>query len=199
MSAIHRVLILHAHPAPHKSHANRHLLQAAQRLEGVTVRSLYETYPDFLIDVAAEQDLLTRHDVIILQHPFYWYSAPALVKEWLDLVLQYGWAYGENGTALHGKHLLQVVTTGGPEEAYGAAGRNRHRMRDFLLPFDQSARLCGMTYLAPWVVFGVGRLDDGALAAQAQRYASLLAALRDGQIDLNQAAEAATLQEVFHG
>lgn len=79
-----RVLLLFAHPAIHKSRANRALFAAAQAVEGLTVRNLYEIYPDFLID-AAEQRLLESHDVVVLQHPFYWYSAPSLVKEWLDL------------------------------------------------------------------------------------------------------------------
>ena len=130
-----KVLLLHAHPAPHKSHANRLLLDAARRVEGVTVRQLYELYPDFLIDVPAEQQLLSEHDVVVFQHPFYWYSAPSLMKEWLDLVLQHGWAYGEGGTrASRGKPLLQAVTCGGSLEVYCSAGRHGHTVRDFLLP-----------------------------------------------------------------
>ena len=83
-----RVLILYAHPMPRKSRANRALAEAVRGLEGVTFHDLYEAYPDFFIDVAREKALLVEHDVIVLQHPFYWYSAPALVKEWLDLVLE---------------------------------------------------------------------------------------------------------------
>ena len=93
------VLVLYAHPAPHKSRINRRLATAAREVDGITFRDLYELYPDFVIDVEEEQKLLKEHDVIVWQHPFYWYSAPSLVKEYLDLVLTYGWAYGEGGTA----------------------------------------------------------------------------------------------------
>ena len=184
-----KILLLHAHPAPHKSHANRHLLEAARRVDGLTVRELYELYPDFLIDARAEQRLLEEHDAIVLLHPFYWYSAPALVKEWLDLVLQHGWAYGDGGHALRGKVLLQAVTCGGSVEVYCAAGRHGHTVRDFLLPYEQSARLCGMTYLAPFVVHGVGELQSSdAIAPHGRDFAAALTALRDGTLDVTAAA-----------
>lgn len=88
------------------------------RLEGVIVHDLYEAYPRFDIDVQYEQRLLEGRDVVIFQHPIYWYSTPSILKEWQDLVLEHGWAYGSEGKALHGKLWLHVVTTGGAEEAY---------------------------------------------------------------------------------
>jgi glutathione-regulated potassium-efflux system ancillary protein KefG len=188
-----RVLLLFAHPALHKSRANRALFAAAQEVDGLTVRNLYEIYPDFLIEVPAEQRLLESHDVVVLQHPFYWYSAPSLVKEWLDLVFQPGWAYGEGGVALRGKVMLQAVTTGGSAEVYCESGRHGHTVRDFLLPYEQSARLCGMRYLAPFVVHGVGHLDDAALAAQSRDYARVLSSLREGTLDLEAATAARCL------
>lgn len=184
-----KVLLLHAHPAPHKSHATLQLLNAARRVEGVTVRELYELYPDFLIDVPAEQELLEEHEVVVLLHPFYWYSAPALVKEWLDLVLQHGWAYGEGGHALRGKLMVQAVTCGGSLDVYCSAGRHGHTVRNFLLPFEQTARLCGMEYLAPFVVHGVGGLQTSELMApHARDFAAVLTALRDGTLDVRSAA-----------
>lgn len=108
-----RILVLFAHPALQKSRANRSLLQAISDLEGVTLHDLYQTYPDQLIDIKREQALLAEHDLIVFQHPFYWYSCPAILKEWCDLVLEYGYAYGQEGTALHGKQWLSAITTGG--------------------------------------------------------------------------------------
>ncbi|MDX1383156.1 MAG: NAD(P)H-dependent oxidoreductase, partial [Thermoanaerobaculia bacterium] len=96
----HPVLVLLAHPALERSRINARMAAAAAELEGVLVRDLYEAYPDLDVDVDAEQRLLAAHDVVIFQHPLYWYSTPALLKEWMDLVLQHGWAYGDGGTAL---------------------------------------------------------------------------------------------------
>ena len=81
-----RLLLLFAHPAVHKSRVNHLLLSHVQSLPGITVNDLYEAYPRFLINVAREQALLLEHDVIIFQHPFYWYSSPAILKQWQDLV-----------------------------------------------------------------------------------------------------------------
>ncbi len=191
-----RVLLLFAHPAIHKSRANRTLFAAAQAVDGLTVRNLYEIYPDFLIDVPTEQRLLESHDVVVLQPPFYWYSAPSLVKEWLDLVFQPGWAYGEGGIALRGKTMLQAVTTGGSAEVYCEAGRHGHTVRDFLLPYEQSARLCGMRYLAPFVVHSIGHLDNAALAARSRDYARVLSALREGTLDLEAATAVRCLNDL---
>jgi len=191
-----RILILFFHPALHKSQVNRRLIAAAEAVDGVTVRHQYELYPDYLIDVKAEQDELAAHDIIILQHPFYWYSAPSLVKEWLDLVLEIGWAFGEGGTALSGKHLLQAVTCGGSAEIYCCGGRHLHSVREFLLPFEESARLCGMIYLAPFIVHGTGNLKSAAdVAPHAEAYAAVLEALRDGRLDLAKAAQLQWLNE----
>lgn len=106
------ILIIYAHPYPHHSHANKRMLEQARTLEGVEIRSLYQLYPDFNIDIAAEQEALSRADLIVWQHPMQWYSIPPLLKLWIDKVFSHGWAYGHGGTALHGKHLLWAVTTG---------------------------------------------------------------------------------------
>ncbi|WP_395743678.1 NAD(P)H-dependent oxidoreductase [Prosthecobacter sp.] len=192
------VLVLYAHPAPHKSRINHRLAAAARQVEGVTFRDLYELYPDFLIDVEEEQKLLKEHDIIVLQHPFYWYSAPALVKEYLDLVLTYGWAYGEGGAALQGKTLVHAISAGGSEEVYCSQGRNRYTIRQLLAPFDQTAFLCGMRYLAPHVIHGANQLADASsIQAHAQRYARLLTSLRDETLPLEQALDAHKINDLI--
>src|SRR4051812_30837139 len=174
-----RILVLFAHPGHRRSRANAALREAAGRVEGITLHDLYESYPDFLIDVDHEQALLRRHDVIVFQHPIYWYSCPAILKEWLDLVLEHGFAYGRAGTALAGKALLSAVTAGGTEAAYGPEGLNRHELVDFLRPFEATARLCRMRWLPPFIVHGTHLLDAAALARHAEAYRTTLEALRD--------------------
>ena len=181
-----RIVILFAHPAFQRSRANRRLVDAVEDLEGVTLRDLYEEYPDFNIDVRREQELLDEHSLIVFQHPLYWYSCPALLKEWLDLVLEFGYAFGDDGAALHGKKLLSVVTAGASDSAYSRDGVNRFTLRELLVPFEQTARFCGMEYLPPFVVFGTlrdrpeGYLDDSAAA-----YRRALIGLRDGTLDVH--------------
>jgi len=150
-----RILLLFAHPAIEKSRVNRELLNEARTIPGITIHDLYETYPDSIIDVRAEQALLLAHDVIVVQHPFYWYSTPAILKEWMDQVLEYGFAYGEKGVRLRGKSWVHAITTGGQEEAYTPEGANRFTMRELLAPLDQTATLCGMKFLDPFLLHGV--------------------------------------------
>lgn len=183
MSAHSRVLIIFVHPVRHKSRLNVKLAAAAQTIPEVTFHDLYEAYPDFYIDVETEQELLREHDIIIFQHPFYWYSCPSLLKEWLDVVLQRGWAYGAGEHRLRGKYLLSTITTGGPESSYTRDGRNRFSMREFLAPFDQTAHLCGMTYFPPFIVYGSAHKKDADIDQHASEYRRILQALVARKID----------------
>jgi glutathione-regulated potassium-efflux system ancillary protein KefG len=70
-----KILVIFAHPAIHKSRIHRRLIDSLKNLNGITVNNLYENYPDFYIDIIKEQQLLIEHDIIVLQHPFYWYSS----------------------------------------------------------------------------------------------------------------------------
>jgi len=175
-----RILILFAHPALEKSRVQRRLAQAVRDLPGVTFHDLYEAYPDFHIDVKAEQDLLAAHDTIVFQFPFYWYSTPAILKEWQDLVLEHGWAYGSRGTALRGKRLLCAISTGGREAAYRRDGFNRFTIRELLAPIEQTAFLCGVEFLPPFVVHGTHAMSDDEIVAQAALWRRSVEVLRDG-------------------
>uniref|UniRef100_UPI0030DDDD5A NAD(P)H-dependent oxidoreductase n=1 Tax=uncultured Roseivirga sp. TaxID=543088 RepID=UPI0030DDDD5A len=94
------ILVLFAHPKFEHSKTNKALVSKIQNREGVTFHDLYELYPDFNIDLQREKELLTKHDVIIWHHPFYWYNCPPLMKQWMDVVLEFNWAYGPQGNAL---------------------------------------------------------------------------------------------------
>lgn len=184
MGNLNQILILFAHPALENSRVNRHLIQAVQGLDAVTIHDLYEVYPDFNINVKFEQDLLLAHDIIVFHHPFYWYSSPAILKEWQDLVLEHGFAYGKTGTALHGKKFLTAITTGGSEQAYCRKGYNRFTIRELLVPFEQTAALCGMDYLPPFVVQGTHQLHEQQQIAQhAEDYRKAIIALRDNTVN----------------
>jgi glutathione-regulated potassium-efflux system ancillary protein KefG len=178
-----KILILFAHPALEKSRVNRRLADVVRDLPGVTFHDLYEVYPEFDIDVPTEQSLLAAHQLAVFQHPFFWYSTPAILKQWQDLVLQHGWAYGSAGTALRGKMMLSVVTTGGREDAYRRDGFSRFTVRELLAPIEQTAYLCGMDYLPPFVVHGTHRMTDVEIARHADDYRRVICALRDGRID----------------
>ena len=152
-----RILWYIIHPSLNTtSRGNRALLEAVKSIPGTTFVDLYSEYPDFKIDVAKEQQRLVANDLIVFEHPLYWYAAPALLKEWQDKVLTYGFAYPPKvGKALQGKTWLSVVTTGGPAFAYTSGGYNNFTMSELLRTYQQTAYLCGMNWLPPFVVHGV--------------------------------------------
>jgi glutathione-regulated potassium-efflux system ancillary protein KefF len=174
------VLVLVAHPQMEQSRANRLLMQAAGEVAAasrgrVEVRDLYALYPDYLIDVAAEQAVLAAARLVIWQHPIHWYSMPPLMKLWLDEVLGFGWAYGPGGTALRGKDLWLVATTGGPEDSYRPDSYNRYFFDAFLPPYEQTAALCGLRFLPPLLLHGAHRVGKAAIQEHAKVYAERLA------------------------
>lgn len=188
MDQSNKVLILFAHPGQRYSKANDEMTRIASDIRDVTFIDLYAEYPRFKIDVALEQQRLLSHDVIIFQFPLFWYSTPALLKEWQDLVLEYGFAYGEGGDKIAGKLFLPVVTAGGPEDFYRSGGRNNYPLRDLLVPLEQTANLCGLRFVPPYTLFAALRAPvNNRLERHSEGYAKLLKALRDGQLDLDAA------------
>ncbi len=143
-------LIIIAHPNYKDSLANKTIVDTLEeKTQGNTIHNLSELYPDFNIDVKKEQDALLKADHIIFQFPFYWYSVPPILKQWIDVVLSYGFAYGEGGDKLRGKNFVVSTTTGTPVEAYTSNGMNRRTMEEFLYPIEQTAKLCLMNYVQP--------------------------------------------------
>lgn len=181
---MNHILILFAHPRFEKSRVNRALLDGVDGIPGVTLHDLYERYPDYDVDIGQEQSLLTAHQIIIWHHPLYMYGAPALLKQWIDLVLEYGWAHGRGGDFLKGRIIFNTLTTGGSREVYTADGYNRFTLREFLVPFDQTATLCKMVYLPPFAVQGTHLLTEARLAYHAALYRALLQRLSKGDFRL---------------
>ncbi len=169
-----KTLILFAHPRLEKSRSNKALLSRLKPSPDLTFNDLYENYPDFNIDVEREKNLLLAHDLIIWQHPFYWYSCPPLLKQWIDLVLEFEWAYGPGGNALQGKFIFNSITTGGAQQAYQPTGHNHYTIKQFLHPFEQTARLCKMHYLPPFAVQGTHKLTVEQLEGNASQYEAMI-------------------------
>lgn len=180
-----RILVLMAHPYPDQSSINSKMAAMVRSLPDVTLVDLYALYPRFKIDIDVEQQRLLEHDIIVFQFPIYWYSTPSLLKEWQDLVLEHGFAYGDSGTKLAGKLFLVAASAGAAEEDYATDGRNRFPLRSLLTPLEQTAELCQMRYLPPLVVFSSLLAGKDERAWQhVDTYRQVLEALRDEQLDI---------------
>ena len=194
-----RILILFAHPSQHRSEVNRPLLEATRQAGEATVVDLYGEYPDYCIDIDREQQRLRDHEVIVFMFPLYWYSTPAILKEWQDLVLEYGFAYGHDGRELEGKQLLCALTAGGIEDAYRARGYNHYTIRELLRPIEQTATLCGMVYLPPYALFGARTaLEDGRIGKHIENWTYILDCLHRQRIDLELAERSDKLNDCIN-
>ncbi|WP_064791936.1 NAD(P)H-dependent oxidoreductase [Shewanella woodyi] len=183
-----KILVLFAHPSQERSEVNKPLFTECQQHGDVTCIDLYREYPTFHIDIDKEQQRLVEHDVIIFMFPLYWYSTPAILKQWQDLVLEYGFAYGTNGNALKGKTFLCAISAGGSEDAYQEAGYNHFSIRELLQPLEQTASLTGMEYLAPFVLFGSrSAVEENRVHEHINQMHQLLNALSNNKLDLAQA------------
>lgn len=181
-----RLIVYYAHPGHKHSHANQAMARAAAGVENITLVDLYRDYPRFDIDVNIEQERLLAHDVILFQFPVFWYSTPSIIKEWQDLVLEHGFAYGADGDKLAGKRMMLAVTAAGPREAYAHEGYQHYPLRTFLIPLEQTARLCKMRFSAPYVLYASLRAPAaGLLQPHVDGYRRLLEAIRDDRFDFD--------------
>lgn len=184
------LIVYYAHPGHRYSHVNRFMARAAAAVDGITFVDLYRDYPRFDIDVDIEQQRLLDHDVILFQFPMFWYSTPSIIKEWEDLVLEHGFAYGSGGDSLAGKRMQLAITAAGPEDAYTPGGYQHHPIREFLTPLEQTARLCKMHYSAPYVLYESLRAPAaGLVEPHVDGYRRLLETIRDDRYDFDTAEQ----------
>ncbi|MDO3408234.1 NAD(P)H-dependent oxidoreductase [Saccharibacillus sp. CPCC 101409] len=168
-----KTLVIAVHPALHESRIHRRWLEELRRYpEEITISSLYEKYPDGVIDIAREQRLAENHDRIVLQFPLYWFSSPPLLKQWLDEVLLEDWAYGKGIDLFASKTIGAAVSGGSQEDDYRREGRYRLDIHTLLSPLATTARYLEAGWEAPFVLYGAGsRMSDDEIARSAEAYA----------------------------
>lgn len=184
-----KILVLFAHPLFEKSNAHAALVKYIPQSPNITFHDLYQEYPEFDINLKREQELLMLHDIIIWQHPIYWYSCPPLLKQWIDIVLEHGWAYGRDGKALKDKVLMQVLTTGGRRENYSPTGRDRFTVMQLLEPFIQTAKVCNMKYVPPYVIHGTHSMKPEGYDECGRNYRLVLEYLENRGLNLDELAK----------
>ena len=124
---LRKVVILLAHPNMKGSQANKALIDAVGDIEGVAVFNLYELSPDIAFNVDEWSKIISDASAVIYQFPFYWMSAPSLLKKWQDEVF----TFLSKTPAVAGKPLTVVTTTGSEFDAYRSGGRNGFTMTNF--------------------------------------------------------------------
>ncbi|MFD0589889.1 NAD(P)H-dependent oxidoreductase [Paenibacillus sp. GCM10027627] len=163
-----KIAVIVAHPNLAASRINKAWVEELQKHEHITTHCLYEAYPDESINVEREQLLLEKHNRIILQYPFYWYSTPPLLKKWFDSVMLPGWAYGSGGIHMSGKEIGVAISTYGSADSYKPDGFNRFTMQQLLRPVEALAHFVSATYKPPFVLHDSSAVSDEQLE-QSQR------------------------------
>ncbi|MDE5843306.1 MAG: NAD(P)H-dependent oxidoreductase [Muribaculaceae bacterium] len=167
-----RILVVAGHPDYKSSMANRAILDEFHRLvPSADIVYLDAEYPDFNIDVEREQRRLVEADTVVFEFPFWWYSAPSLMRRYFEQVLSHGFAYGSAGTALHGKRLIISFTAGAPAEAYSPEGYQHFTVQQFMPQFRALSNLCGFDWQEPVYSCGMMLLDPNDKEAAEKFYA----------------------------
>lgn len=160
-----KALIIVAHPNIQTSVINKRWLEEVGKYpELFTIHELYNSYPDWHIDITKEQKMIEDHAGIIFQFPLYWFNCPPLLKKWLDDVFTYGWAYGSAGTQLQARKMGIAVSTGMSEEDFSQKGRCGFSLSDILRPFEMVAKYTKADY-QPLFSFH-GAISDPGIAPQ---------------------------------
>lgn len=145
-----KTLIIVAHPQRNESVTQTFFRDSLANLDNVTWHPIE---PQF--DVKEERQLLISNDRIILQFPLYWYSAPALMKKWIDDVFGDTFALAPE-FVMEDRELGLVVTTASAGDDFGAGKPEQFTMSEILRPFEAMAKKVKMKYLAPFVVHQFG-------------------------------------------
>lgn len=166
-----KVLVIYSHTYPEQSVSGKAILEVFKQTPDFTVRNLEELYPDLnKIDVAAEQQALVEADVIIFQHPTFWFNIPSALKRYLDEVFQYGFAYGTGGDKLKGKKFIDSYTTGS-----GAATYDGQPLGEVLgASVKASALYSSMDYVCAFPLYGQLALTNPNAADDARKHAEKL-------------------------
>lgn len=141
------VLIISGHTNLKESVANKTILETISHLlPDAQIVKLDEAYPDFHINIAQEQKRLLWADIIVLQFPIFWYSAPSILERWMEETFQHGFSHGSTGDKLKGKKVVLSFTTGAPETMYTKEGAMGHPIDDFLVCYKAMCHLTQMVY-----------------------------------------------------
>lgn len=154
-----KTLVIVSHPYPERSTMIKGLQQAAETVDGVTVRNLESLYgfDTRAINGEEERRISREYDRIVFMFPTHWFNITPMMKAYLNDT------WGSVGPGLwRGKEMLVVSTAAGGRETYGKNGRIGVELADVFLPMKASAAHAGMVYLPPLVFENVSasRLPD---------------------------------------
>ncbi|MDC4862515.1 NAD(P)H-dependent oxidoreductase [Acinetobacter baumannii] len=157
-----KTLVIVTHPHIDQSVVNKRWVEELEKHpDQFTVHQIYQAYPDGVIDVAKEQALVEEHENLVFQFPVYWFNCPPLLKQWLDEVLTYGWAYGSAGDKLKNKKFMLAVSAGVKEKVYSEYGEYKLSLEQIFTSFKLTALYIGADYQPLHAFYGLDTNPSG--------------------------------------
>lgn len=151
-----KTLVIVTHPHIDQSVVNKRWIEELEKHpDQFTIHQIYQAYADGVIDVAKEQALVEEHENLVFQFPVYWFNCPPLLKQWLDEVLAYGWAYGSEGDKLKNKKFMLALSAGGQEQVYSESGEYQISLEKIFTPFELTALYVGAVYQPLHAFYGL--------------------------------------------
>ena len=171
-------LIIVAHPDIQESVINKRWVEELKKdPEQFAVHNIYNSYPDWNIDVEKEQKLIEEYNTILFQYPMYWFNCPPLLKKYMDDVFTHGWAYGSKGDKLKGKKFAIAISTGIETEEFQLGGKYHVTLDQLLQPFKTMAQFCRMEYKGHFTLDDSHNVTPDRLEKSAQKYVKFIQAI----------------------
>ena len=83
-------------------------------LQGMDEPDYTQPHQAFSPEVTTEMERLKKHDAVAFVFPLWWWHLPAMLKGYVDRVMNNGFAYGSN--KLHHQKILWIALAGVTEE-----------------------------------------------------------------------------------
>lgn len=166
-----KILLLSCHPDIQKSFGNKALLNAVKDLEGVTIMDIYKE--EFTVDTYRKA--FDEADILLFQFPFYWGSAPSMLKKWSDEIF----IQLIDNMAGKGKKIMVALTAGAAKSEFCSTGYNLYPVETLVSPYHLQANFSGMGWLPPFAIYDMENPDrkEQSAAEGAVEYRRLLTKL----------------------
>lgn len=150
-----KTLIIISHPNIDNSVVHKRWIKELNKHPDLfTIHHLDQAYPDGVINVQKEQKLIENHDALILQFPIFWFNCPPSLKEWLDKVFVYGWAFGSTGKNLVNRKIALAISAGIVQKDYTKTGRYHYTLQEILRPFEVTMNYVQANYQPFFAIYG---------------------------------------------
>lgn len=169
-----KTLVFFAHPYYEHSTTNVQLINCYKNNPQITLRDLYEDYPDFHIHAFRERKRIADYDRLVFHFPLIWFGLPPLLKLWIDEVFDMKWISQNHENPLAGKEAIIIVTAGGSNENYSENGRYKATIQQLLMGLRLSLEVNDIDVKEEFFIYNADNLQGEQLLPLAKELTLIL-------------------------